>query len=236
MRHNVKQNTVDRLKQILTGFNEECGTNCIKSGKKQDLIDRVIREMEAWRRTNATDKWTKARNILNTVRSYGTYVIQYALVSLVSLGFPRATIYLSVGMTDPPEFPFLDIHPREQRANCTPRLPLPMDSIPLVLVPPFISPPAPPPSRDTTLIPRQRHKDRLCLRTLGLRLQLPRTLVSSPPVARSVAHELTRVASYSFQTISFLPCGKVGLKCGRMSWYVRERSACNGRGSNRIHR
>ncbi|KAH8100657.1 PINIT domain-containing protein [Cristinia sonorae] len=73
LRHNVKQNTVDRLKQILTGFNEECGTNCIKSGKKQDLIDRVIREMEAWRRTNATDKWTKARNILNTVRSYGTY-------------------------------------------------------------------------------------------------------------------------------------------------------------------
>ncbi|THH34039.1 hypothetical protein EUX98_g145 [Antrodiella citrinella] len=73
LRHNVKLNTVERLKHILTGFNEECGTNCTKSGKKQDLIDRVTRELDAWRRTNATDKWSKAKTILTQVRSSGIY-------------------------------------------------------------------------------------------------------------------------------------------------------------------
>ncbi|TCD69924.1 SUMO ligase siz1 [Steccherinum ochraceum] len=73
LRHNVKHNTVDRLKHILTGFNEECGTNCTKSGKKQDLIDRVVRELDAWRRANATEKWTRARTIMTQIRSTGMY-------------------------------------------------------------------------------------------------------------------------------------------------------------------
>ncbi|PCH33703.1 hypothetical protein WOLCODRAFT_135275 [Wolfiporia cocos MD-104 SS10] len=73
LRHNVKLNTVDRLKQILTGFNEECGANFTKSGKKQDLIDRITREMDHWRTTNNADKWAKGRNILNQVRTMGTY-------------------------------------------------------------------------------------------------------------------------------------------------------------------
>lgn len=69
VRHNVKHNTVDRLKQILNSFNEQCGTNFTKSGKKQELIDRITRELELWRRTNSTDKWMKAKGILSQVRS-----------------------------------------------------------------------------------------------------------------------------------------------------------------------
>lgn len=69
VRHNVKHNTVDRLKQILNSFNEQCGTNFTKSGKKQELIDRITRELDAWRRQNNTDKWTKAKGILNQVRN-----------------------------------------------------------------------------------------------------------------------------------------------------------------------
>ncbi|KAI0963662.1 hypothetical protein AcW1_000679 [Taiwanofungus camphoratus] len=72
-RHNVKHNTVDRLKQILTGFNEECGTNFTKSGKKQELIDRITREMEVWRHNTSTEKWTKGKAILSQVRQQGVY-------------------------------------------------------------------------------------------------------------------------------------------------------------------
>lgn len=74
MRHNVKSNTVERLKQILTGFNEECYTNCTKSGKKQDLIDRITQEMDAWRSGNNVERWVKGRTIINQVRATGWYV------------------------------------------------------------------------------------------------------------------------------------------------------------------
>ncbi|KAI6047681.1 PINIT domain-containing protein [Pisolithus marmoratus] len=72
-RHTVKHNTVDKLKQILTGFNEQCNTSFHKSGKKQDLIDRVARQMDTWRRENNVDKWTKAQAVLNQVRNTGIY-------------------------------------------------------------------------------------------------------------------------------------------------------------------
>ncbi|KAH7883534.1 PINIT domain-containing protein, partial [Phlebopus sp. FC_14] len=73
LRHTVKHNTVDKLKQILTGFNDQCQTVFHKSGKKQDLIDRIVNQMEAWRQANNVDKWTKAQAILYQVRNSGTY-------------------------------------------------------------------------------------------------------------------------------------------------------------------
>lgn len=73
LRHTVKHNTVDKLKQILSGFNEQCNTSFHKSGKKQDLIDRVVFQMDTWRRENNVDKWTKAHAVLNQVRRTGTY-------------------------------------------------------------------------------------------------------------------------------------------------------------------
>ncbi|KAI0094836.1 PINIT domain-containing protein [Irpex rosettiformis] len=74
VRHNVKQNTVDRLKQIIIGLNDQCGTNFTKSGKKQELIDRVTRELDLWRRANNTEKWVKAKGVLNQARlSLNTY-------------------------------------------------------------------------------------------------------------------------------------------------------------------
>lgn len=73
LRHTVKHNTVDKLKQILTGFNEQCNTSFHKSGKKQDLIDRVVLQMDIWRRENNVDKWTKAHAVLNQVRRTGIY-------------------------------------------------------------------------------------------------------------------------------------------------------------------
>lgn len=69
----VKSNTVDRLKQILTGFNDECACVLSKSGKKQDLIDRIIRQLESWRLGHNGDKFTKARSVVYQVRNSGVY-------------------------------------------------------------------------------------------------------------------------------------------------------------------
>ncbi|KJA29423.1 hypothetical protein HYPSUDRAFT_127996 [Hypholoma sublateritium FD-334 SS-4] len=73
IRHNIKNNTVDRLKQILAGFNEECGTHFSKSGKKQDIIDRICSALDNWRASLAEDRWVKAKQVVYQVRSSGIY-------------------------------------------------------------------------------------------------------------------------------------------------------------------
>ncbi|KAI0001837.1 PINIT domain-containing protein [Russula vinacea] len=68
---NVRLNTVDRLKQIISGFNDECWSMLSKSGKKQDLIDRILHALDEWRASSNIDKWNKARGVLYQVRSSG---------------------------------------------------------------------------------------------------------------------------------------------------------------------
>ncbi|PIL31883.1 transcription factor [Ganoderma sinense ZZ0214-1] len=68
-RHNVRQNKVDQLKQILSAFNEECNTNHTKTGKKQDLIDKITRSLDIWRREDNHDRWLRAKAIMNRVRT-----------------------------------------------------------------------------------------------------------------------------------------------------------------------
>ena len=68
---NVRLNTVDRLKQIISGFNDECWTMLSKSGKKQDLIDRILHSLNEWRVSSNIDKWNKARGVLYQVRNSG---------------------------------------------------------------------------------------------------------------------------------------------------------------------
>ncbi|CAL1695654.1 unnamed protein product [Somion occarium] len=68
LRHNVKQNTVDKLKHIVVNLNEECRANLTKSGKKQELIDKIINKLDIWKRTNDIDTWVKAKTILNSAR------------------------------------------------------------------------------------------------------------------------------------------------------------------------
>ncbi|THV07739.1 hypothetical protein K435DRAFT_267523 [Dendrothele bispora CBS 962.96] len=73
LRHRIRNNTVDRLKQILSGLNEECGIHISKSGKKQEIIDRIVQTLDSWRQANAVEKWTKAKAVLYQVNSSGTY-------------------------------------------------------------------------------------------------------------------------------------------------------------------
>ncbi|KDQ63528.1 hypothetical protein JAAARDRAFT_29547 [Jaapia argillacea MUCL 33604] len=73
LKHGVKQNTVDRLKQIIAGLNEECSTLLSKGGKKQDLIDRIVQQLEYWRRSNSSLLWMRAKAVLYQVRNSGMY-------------------------------------------------------------------------------------------------------------------------------------------------------------------
>ena len=69
LKHNVRYNTVDRLKNILSSFNDQCHTNFTKSGKKQDLIERITRELDLWRATGNVERWTRAKEILKRDRT-----------------------------------------------------------------------------------------------------------------------------------------------------------------------
>ena len=71
VRHTIKNNTVDKLKQILSGFNEECATHVSKTGKKQEVIDRIVAILDHWRTQNMEDKWTKAKAVIFQVRNTG---------------------------------------------------------------------------------------------------------------------------------------------------------------------
>ncbi|KAF8168157.1 PINIT domain-containing protein [Crassisporium funariophilum] len=73
VRHNIKNNTVDKLKQILSGLNDECGTHFSKSGKKQEIIDRIVAVLDMWRAANHEDKYMKAKSVVYQVRNTGTY-------------------------------------------------------------------------------------------------------------------------------------------------------------------
>ncbi|KAF7339508.1 hypothetical protein MSAN_02165200 [Mycena sanguinolenta] len=73
IRHNIKLNTVDKLKQILSGLNNECGTSFSKSGKKQEIIDRIIRTLDLWRASSMAEKWVKAKAVITQVRYSGIY-------------------------------------------------------------------------------------------------------------------------------------------------------------------
>jgi len=72
IRHGVKLNTVDKLKQILSGLNDECGTHFSRTGKKQDLIDRIANALDSWRNGNFEDKWLKAKSVMQQVRTTGS--------------------------------------------------------------------------------------------------------------------------------------------------------------------
>ncbi|KAF5313153.1 hypothetical protein D9619_003521 [Psilocybe cf. subviscida] len=73
IRHNIKNNTVDRLKQIITGLNEQCGTHFARTGKKQDIIDRIVATLDQWRVQNSEDLFMKAKGIIYQIRNTGVY-------------------------------------------------------------------------------------------------------------------------------------------------------------------
>ncbi|KAJ6523984.1 PINIT domain-containing protein [Mycena capillaripes] len=56
------------LKQVIVSINTECGTHMLRSGRKQDLIDRLHGQFTTWKNTKDVAKWRVARTIIDSIR------------------------------------------------------------------------------------------------------------------------------------------------------------------------
>ncbi|GJJ13896.1 hypothetical protein Clacol_008153 [Clathrus columnatus] len=74
-KNRLRFNTVAKLQTIITGWGEQCRALLTKSGRKQDLVDRMIRQLDQWKEQNNIDKWLKAKAVLDQVRETGHDVI-----------------------------------------------------------------------------------------------------------------------------------------------------------------
>ncbi|CAA7258697.1 unnamed protein product [Cyclocybe aegerita] len=125
LRHGIRNNTVDRLKQILAGFNDECGTHFAKSGKKQDLIDRIVVNMDQWQANSAEDKWLKAKAVIYQVRNTGTYTHSHRIPALTA-PIPTSTSHSTY---DPPKAssfattPYYDVYAPPRRPGTSAQAP-----------------------------------------------------------------------------------------------------------------
>lgn len=63
---NLRHNTVLQLQQIIKGLSENGIASLTKTGRKQELIDRIMAVVQDIQRDGRLDKWQKARNILTS--------------------------------------------------------------------------------------------------------------------------------------------------------------------------
>jgi E3 SUMO-protein ligase PIAS1 len=64
-------NTVDKLKHIIQGINEECHQQLAKSGKKQEIIERIEAFLDTLYTRVGTDQYTKVKDVILQVRTKG---------------------------------------------------------------------------------------------------------------------------------------------------------------------
>jgi hypothetical protein len=76
LRHKTSHNTVDKLKHIITGLNDECNANLPKTGKKQELIERINSLLDGWKSAGNLAQWTRAKAVLYAIRNSGSYVLK----------------------------------------------------------------------------------------------------------------------------------------------------------------
>lgn len=63
---NLRHNTVLQLQQIIKGLSENGVASLTKTGRKQELIDKIVAVIQDIQRDGRLDKWQKARNILTS--------------------------------------------------------------------------------------------------------------------------------------------------------------------------
>ncbi|KZT37429.1 hypothetical protein SISSUDRAFT_1048528 [Sistotremastrum suecicum HHB10207 ss-3] len=73
LRQQIRYNTVDKLKHIVAGLNEQCHAGLSRTGRKQDLIDRIMTKMDEWRAAGRLETWDKVRGVLAQVRENRSY-------------------------------------------------------------------------------------------------------------------------------------------------------------------
>ncbi|KAF8736533.1 hypothetical protein AX14_014369 [Amanita brunnescens Koide BX004] len=95
IRHSVRMNTVDKLKHIIQGINEECHQQLAKSGKKQEIIERIEAFLDTLYTRVGTDQYTKVKDVILQVRTKGHYPSRRGYVA--SAVPPSSSSYNSIG-------------------------------------------------------------------------------------------------------------------------------------------
>ncbi|KAJ7309424.1 PINIT domain-containing protein [Mycena albidolilacea] len=91
--------TAVALKQIIISLNMECGTHMIRSGKKQDLVDRLRAQFATWKSTNNIARWKTAKAIIDEAR---LPVAAYMPITSMSSLPPRPPASSSAGYSMAP--------------------------------------------------------------------------------------------------------------------------------------
>ncbi|KAF7348866.1 hypothetical protein MVEN_01406700 [Mycena venus] len=85
------------LKQLIISLNTECGTHMIRTGRKQDLVDRLRAQFATWKSTNNVARWRTAKAIIDEIKlPVASFMPDVASMSMASLPRPSgATAYSS---------------------------------------------------------------------------------------------------------------------------------------------
>ncbi|EAU93180.2 hypothetical protein CC1G_10548 [Coprinopsis cinerea okayama7 len=73
--------TVDKLKSVISSLNDDCAAGLQKTGKKQDLINRLSSFLDNLRNSRMDSKWQRAKTIINEVKS-GSHIHRISVASL----------------------------------------------------------------------------------------------------------------------------------------------------------
>ena len=64
--------TVDRLKGIIQGINDTCGGSLSRTGKKQDLVSKIVALFSTWEGNADSVSLVRARHLLDHMDENGS--------------------------------------------------------------------------------------------------------------------------------------------------------------------
>ncbi|KAG8919172.1 SUMO ligase siz1 [Tulasnella sp. 417] len=108
LKSRISMYTVDRLKGIIQGFNEHCGSNLNRTGKKSELQEKLKAQLDQWEATNSTVSIANAKKVLDHIDTNGTQSPFFEVEQHVSAVTPcpeslhmqdRKTIYFDFSLT-----------------------------------------------------------------------------------------------------------------------------------------
>ncbi|KAG8882055.1 SUMO ligase siz1 [Tulasnella sp. 332] len=73
LKRRIADHTVDRLKGIIQGFNEHCGGQISRTGKKAELQDKLRQQLDIWEVGQSVASITTAKTVLDHIDSNGSY-------------------------------------------------------------------------------------------------------------------------------------------------------------------
>ncbi|KAG9027818.1 SUMO ligase siz1 [Tulasnella sp. JGI-2019a] len=73
LKRRIADYTVDRLKGIIQGFNEHCGGQISRTGKKAELQDKLRQQLDIWEAGQSVASITTAKTVLDHIDSNGSY-------------------------------------------------------------------------------------------------------------------------------------------------------------------